>query len=85
MPLEDFIKIGERIKMREELSKAPLKREFSQVNFANDKMLSEADAEFIKKEFKKDVLERDWSKLYEILNHLKSLSNSLIVHEIKIS
>jgi hypothetical protein len=84
MPLEDFIKIGEQIKMREELLKNPSTQEFNQIDFVNDKTISEADIEFIQKEFKKDVLNRDWSKLYEILNHLKTLSNSLIVNEIRI-
>ena len=48
------------------------------------KTISESEAKFIQAEFQKDVLERDWTKLYEILNHLKKLSNSLVVHEMKI-
>ena len=46
--------------------------------------ISAPNAEFIKKEMSKDVMERDWDKLYGILNHLKSLSHSLFVNEIKI-
>ena len=38
------------------------------------KTISESEAKFIQAEFQKDVLERDWTKLYEILNHLKKLS-----------
>ena len=84
MGIEDFIKIGERMKMREELAKSTgtFKKEKSK---ANSKNISEKDVMFIQKEFQKDVLNRDWTRLYEILNHIKNLSTSLIVHEMKIS
>ena len=66
--------------MREELAAGTPAAKNS--NIMKQKQLSETDAEFIKDEFKKDIFERDWAKLYDILNHLKSLSNSLIVNEI---
>ena len=41
------------------------------------KTISESEAKFIQAEFQKDVLERDWTKLYEILNHLKKTKQFL--------
>eukprot|EP00343_Euplotes_focardii_P000805 CAMPEP_0205801766 /NCGR_PEP_ID=MMETSP0205-20121125/3857_1 /ASSEMBLY_ACC=CAM_ASM_000278 /TAXON_ID=36767 /ORGANISM="Euplotes focardii, Strain TN1" /LENGTH=121 /DNA_ID=CAMNT_0053067047 /DNA_START=177 /DNA_END=539 /DNA_ORIENTATION=+ len=58
MSLEDFIKIGERIKMREELCKDST----TSPQITNITDLNENDAEFIKDELKKDVFERDWAK-----------------------
>lgn len=83
MDIEDFIKLGERIRMREELASNNLNKPFI-ASKVKSNGLSEEDANFIQKEFQKEVLERDWSRLYSILSHLKSLSNSLVVHEIKI-
>ena len=86
MTIEEFVRLGERIRMREELANAHMKqKEPPKIHQGSVRLLSDTDALFIQKEFEKDVLERDWTRLYEILNHLKSLSNSLIVHEIKLS
>lgn len=85
MTIEEFIRLGERMRMREELSKINNDTPRTQkVNFNTTNQLSNADVKFIQKEFEKDVLERDWTRLYDILNHLKRLSHSLIVHEIKL-
>ena len=83
MDIEDFIKLGERIKMREEIANASKGLTNVAQNGSVANQLSDSDINFIQKEFQKDVLEREWSRLYQILNQLKSLSNSLVVHEIK--
>lgn len=84
MGIEDFIKIGERMKMREQLAKTTgMVRE--ERSIFDNKNISEKDVLFIQNEFKKHVLRRNWTKLYEIFNQVKNLSPSLIVHEMKIS
>ena len=84
MDIEEFIKLGERMKMREELAKTAEGYHSDKFKQKSVKKMSDKDALFIENEFKKDVLDRDWTKVHEILNHFKILNNSLIVHEIKL-
>ena len=84
MDIEDFIKLGERMKMREELTNQGEAYNSDRFNQNYSKKISDKDAQFIEKEFQKDILDRDWSKVYDILNHIRTLNSSLIVHEIKL-
>ena len=63
---------------------AKLKRKAKKSSQNLKRQISENEAKFIQNEFQKDVLERDWTKVYEILSHLKNLSSSLVIHEMRV-